>query len=64
MQILEKNEESKKNQGYTYKIANISVTNCSILQNRIQNSSLDNGVEYDTKCATLGKLAAEKWVIV
>ena len=48
----------------TYKITNILLTNCPILVNRVQNQSLDNDVEYDTMCATLGKLAAEIWVIL
>ena len=61
---IRKDLKSKKNLGYTYKIANISVTNYPILQNMLQNYSLDNGIEYDTKCATLGKLAAEIWVIL
>ena len=32
--------------------------------NRVQNQSLDIGVQYDTKCVKLGKLAAEIWVIL
>ena len=28
----------------------------------VQNQSQDNGYKYDTKCATLGQLAAEKLV--
>ena len=53
-----------KNQGVYLQIINISVTNCPIVLNRVQNQSLDNGVSYDTKCAMLGKLAAEIWVIL
>ena len=54
----------RKIKGYTYKITNISLTNYPILLNRVYNQSLDNGVQYDTKCATLGKLAAEIWIIM
>ena len=64
MKILEMNYKSKKYQGVYLKITSISVTNCPILLNMTHDQSLYNGVSYDTKCATLGKLAAEIWAIL
>ena len=49
----------EKSRSILNKMTNTSVTNCPILLNRVQNQILDNGVQYDTKCATLEKLAVE-----
>ena len=46
--------KSQKIMGCNYKITDISLANCPRLLNKIHNKSLDNIVQYNTKCASLG----------